>query len=371
MDADQDDITPFWIPLSFFSFLLTLFPPLLPLDSNLVRPPFQLLFFTMTASDKNSSPSSPESAQESHDIISPITAQSSRSPPPDCGPLFDFETSSPQMPIVCSARTIKSVSEALALITTALKDHSTEVNAGARVKLTDVPPALGPLIIAVVEEDRDSFPRKYRKSWNSRDLVLYLKVPTRVHNSVQRWWIRCTSELERNSIITPDEKNEIDGEFGTTLHLPSSPYSQSIKEPDVLIDPFDDLDLPSVVIECGWSESADELEADAEMLLRGSAGQTRVAVLVKFHLSKAHARVYGEASVWELDGLDQLVKRQTETIFPQPTLHQTQALRITRGELWRGALGAMRNPREPLNFSIDILREFATERLEKMGLRPA
>lgn len=118
--------------------------------------------------------------------------------------------------------------------------------------------------------------------------------------------------MERDGLITPDERNEIDGNFGTTVYLPTSPYAQSTKEPDVLVWPEDGLDMPSIVIECGWSEPAAELETDAEISLRGSAGQTKVAIFVKFRLDKANRTVYGEASVWELDSTDKLVRRQTE-----------------------------------------------------------
>lgn len=51
--------------------------------------------------------------------------------------------------------------------------------------------------------------------------------------------------------MTPDEKDEIEGDFGTTLHLPSSPYSQNVKKPDILINPLDDPQLPSTVLKCG------------------------------------------------------------------------------------------------------------------------
>jgi hypothetical protein len=108
------------------------------------------------------------------------------------------------------------------------------------------------------------------------------------------------------------ERDLIDGEAGTRIMLPSSPFSKSIKEPDVLIDPGDGHNLPSVVIEAGWSEDMSGLEADIELLLRGSGGLTKVAILVKLYLREATRQVSGEASVWTLNAFEQPVRRQTE-----------------------------------------------------------
>jgi hypothetical protein len=137
-------------------------------------------------------------------------------------------------------------------------------------------------------------------------------MPTPLHNSVQRWLTTCASEWERNGIVTPDERDKIDGEYGTTIKLHCSPFAQSLKEPDILIDPFDGQHVPSVVVEAGWSESSTGLEANAELLIKSSGGLIRVAVLVEWRLSKEHQKVSGEASVWVLNGSDQLLRRQIE-----------------------------------------------------------
>lgn len=55
----------------------------------------------------------------------------------------------------------------------------------------------------------------------------------------------------------------------------------SVKEPDAFITP-NNLYWPAVVVESGWSESRAHLEQDADLWLRGSQGQVRGAIIIKW-----------------------------------------------------------------------------------------
>lgn len=59
-----------------------------------------------------------------------------------------------------------------------------------------------------------------------------------------------------------------------------------MKVPDTYLLVIGD-DFPAVVCETGWSESMENLRADAELWLVGSGGQTRVVVVVAFQESYA------------------------------------------------------------------------------------
>ncbi|KAJ5550593.1 hypothetical protein N7535_001464 [Penicillium sp. DV-2018c] len=310
----------------------------------------------------NSSSSESGACSQAPNILSPIDSVSTFSPPssdssPNSEPLAKSFSTSPY----------KSESEALAFVIRTLEAWNPEVEKAAEYYFTDVPPAWGPSIFAYLDEE--GFP--LRKSWNSQDHVLRLKIPTQIHNSIQRWFTRCASEWERSGLITPDERDMIDGEFGTTLSFPHSPFVQSRKEPDILVDPDDGQGFPSVVFEAGWSESWNGLEADCELLLRGSGGLTKAAILVNWTLNRQHRTVSGEASVWTLNDSDQPQRRQIEVIFPSPNFPEAQGLSIIRGELWRGSLDPMRNPQEVLRLDIDMLRQEALRALARMGLGPA
>jgi hypothetical protein len=140
--ADQDNIT---LPLPnsnellrsffsflFFSFFLLSLESLLsfttaPRFSTLSCTRFQLSIFTMTACEQNSSSSSSSESAESQKLTirSPIMSESTLLSPAHWRALSDLEaTSVPQPPITCSARTTKSLPEAVALISETLQVHS-------------------------------------------------------------------------------------------------------------------------------------------------------------------------------------------------------------------------------------------------------
>lgn len=111
----------------------------------------------MTASDK-SSLSSSELEPSQNNTISPAIYKPYFSPNPTFRTPWNFETGhTPQAPVICSASTLKSLSQALAFITATLEDHSEELDEGVRVKFTDVSSVLGPQIIAALVEDEDCF----------------------------------------------------------------------------------------------------------------------------------------------------------------------------------------------------------------------
>ncbi|KAJ5543427.1 hypothetical protein N7461_009430 [Penicillium sp. DV-2018c] len=152
--------------------------------------------------------------------------------------------------------------------------------------------------------------------------------------------------------------------------MPASQYQQSTKIPDVAVTPDDGQSLPSFVIEVGWTESMTALRADMELLLRGGEGQIKRGLIIKWYLQSRTGTVRGTGCLWALGADERLTKQQEETIFPR---HQNgpQMLSLTRGQLWRGSLDAMRNPNEVVNLDLDLLRVQASKALAKMGLAPA
>ncbi|CAG8345921.1 unnamed protein product [Penicillium nalgiovense] len=89
-----------------------------------------------------------------------------------------------------SAVSCKSESDILDLVVRTLEDCDSNVDKVARYYFTDIPAAWGPSISAYLDDEE----LLSRKSCNSRDCVLCLKVPTLLHNSVQRWFTKCCSD---------------------------------------------------------------------------------------------------------------------------------------------------------------------------------
>ncbi|KAJ5558025.1 hypothetical protein N7535_009516 [Penicillium sp. DV-2018c] len=283
---------------------------------------------TLFDASSSESGSQAVTASTSPTTISPITTDSPFSP-------LSCDSNQSLAPFArsLSLASCKSKEEILALIIEIAQKREPSV-----INFSNIPAPWGPAIFASLEEE-DDIPR-CRKTWNSREQVLSLKVPTPIHNCIQRWWAGCVRDWEHSGQITRAESDLVDATAGTTITLPHSPFAASRKEPDLLIQPDGEF-LPSVVIEAGWSEPSDALEADYRF--RG-------------------------ATVWQLDEYDQPVKRQTEVIFPDSA---PRGILFTRGELSREALDATRDPGEVLRLDIGLLRQHALFALGHMGLQPA
>lgn len=94
------------------------------------------------------------------------------------------------------------------------------------------------------------------------------------------------------------------------------PYSGSRKEPDCYILP-ENLPLPRLVIETGWSESHSRLrDDDMNTWLVGGNGHVQAVILINWSKNTETNRVTGIAEIYELDTDGMPVMRQSEvTIY--------------------------------------------------------
>lgn len=158
---------------------------------------------------------------------------------------------------------------------------------------------------------------------------------------------------------------------GTTLEFPRPLYSNSLKEPDVTIFP-DRYDLrPANAFEVGWSEAADGLDADAELLLRGSSGAIRVVVTIKWHVNSRNRTVRGTLSAWRLDLYETPYRTQHEVIFPAPQSPRPQYLELSLEDIFSSAVPPGSNPLHTLRLDISLLRHKAAFSFTAMNLSPA
>lgn len=74
-------------------------------------------------------------------------------------------------------------------------------------------------------------------------------------------------------------------------------YTSSRKEPDAHIIPLS-LDMPTVVVESGWSESRAQLHRDRDLWLIG--GRVNVVIVIKW-VENSSNEVAGDIAVFDLD----------------------------------------------------------------------
>ena len=82
---------------------------------------------------------------------------------------------------------------------------------------------------------------------------------------------------------------------------------------------------PSIVFECGWSESFPRLRKDKDLWIRGCGGHVELVILIKFN-KLAGGRVSGIVEVWARDAAanDRLI--QTEVIANLPAYSRKRQL---------------------------------------------
>ena len=91
------------------------------------------------------------------------------------------------------------------------------------------------------------------------------------------------------------------------------PYISSSKQPDQAIIPQNE-DIPTVVVEAGWTESVPKLHQDISLWLKGGAGFVQVVLLIKW-TKITGKRVKAFIEVYNLDPTGNKRLLQTEVII--------------------------------------------------------
>jgi hypothetical protein len=159
-------------------------------------------------------------------------------------------------------------------------------------------------------------------------------MPTELHDCHQGWYQNAADNWRNSGLLTGDEKRHLKTRVGTSkfcsLWCPCvfftnftaidsfyGPYSGSRKEPDFMIR-ADNLRLPKVVMESGWSESWTRLMDDMNTWLVGGNGDVKVLILLKWNIIGTPDRVRGFVEVYSLDSSGMPRLRQTEVLFKTP-----------------------------------------------------
>ncbi|KAK2807283.1 hypothetical protein FQN50_005436 [Emmonsiellopsis sp. PD_5] len=242
-------------------------------------------------------------------------------------------------------------------------DHSVDL------EFPNIPPDEGHLLARSFCEDPDIERAHPRISFNSQTLLLTARIkPIDVHDCGQEWLEKELRDMLQEGFITSAERNELKIRVGTTFDAFVSPYASSSKEPDVCIRP-DNLTLPTIAVESGWSDARPRFLADKDLWLVG--GPTVEAVFLVQWAKVAGGHIKGYIELYARTASRDTVLVQTEPIFPVPSTDQNQSIPITRGQVFGPSLPAGRNPGDIYHLSIANLRAEAEGSIRAMGFTPA
>ncbi|KAE8325621.1 hypothetical protein BDV39DRAFT_194234 [Aspergillus sergii] len=283
-------------------------------------------------------------------------------------PLFNFEwpLDSPELALPSSTRKRRSNSftEAPQRSTEAIFNEIIHkiltIRKFTELVYESIPPEQGSLICRTFLESGVFEASNARANFNARTGTLSIRVWLTELHGVQFRWVTYTSGVwARKGLMNKAELYLFDVGAGTTHNSFTGKYTHSSKDPDLFLRAATNR-LPSIVFECGWSESWPRLHADKDLWMYGS---TTVKMVILLKWSKcAGNRCKGGLVMCE------------KPIFPEPIPAPdpgTDVIQFTKLDLFGQHMVAGRDPNTVLALDLSDLRDFARERMQLMGLTPA
>ncbi|KAB8276087.1 hypothetical protein BDV30DRAFT_246761 [Aspergillus minisclerotigenes] len=217
-----------------------------------------------------------------------------------------------------------------------------------------IPPEQGSLICRTFLESGIFEASNARANFNARTGTLWIRVRLTELHGVQFRWVGYTSGVwVRKGLMNEAESDIFDIGAGTTHNSFTGKYTHSSKDPDLFLCPATD-DLPSIVVESGFSESWPRLHADKDLWMYGS---TTVNVVILLKWSKCVRN-----------------RCKGKPIFPRPVPApdaDTDVVQFTKLDLFGKHMVAGQNPMTVLSLGLSELRDHARHRMSLMGLTPA
>ncbi|KAL1885381.1 hypothetical protein Plec18167_000874 [Paecilomyces lecythidis] len=225
----------------------------------------------------------------------------------------------------------------------------------------------------IQELERTNEGRSLRLSYNSRlqELKLVL-MSSPIHDSHQPWLNHRIIHWMLEGLLLPQQaEDDLRVLSGTRFSSFEAPYASSHKEPDQCIRPKG-LDLPTLVVESGWSESRSVLHNDRDLWLIGGSRVVQAVMVLKWSKTE-HGRVEGDVELFDLDASGSVRSLQKEIIFPRPPpmIAAMQSVNITRSQLFGPTLPDGQDPGTIFPLSVDSLRVIAEDFIRDEGFVPA
>ncbi|PUU78638.1 hypothetical protein B9Z19DRAFT_1126390 [Tuber borchii] len=221
--------------------------------------------------------------------------------------------------------------------------------------------------------------RSFRIHWFAGERYLKVVIPSDLHEGAGVWVIDEISEgLARGGIPqawvrkisvggSPQYKNFIGA------------YKQYSKEGDLTIVPHlppdwtEEAKYPSVILECGWTESAEHLKQDATLWQKGTGGNVRVVIQVKFYKRQggrigARAWISRTKPPRDPSKTPKISIETYEVLPPPPVAAASPAIKFE--EFFAGCCPPGIDPDEHVILNLDNLRAISRRRIRRRGNIP-
>ncbi|KAG0123173.1 hypothetical protein HOY82DRAFT_251356 [Tuber indicum] len=201
-------------------------------------------------------------------------------------------------------------------------------------------------------------------------------MPSALHECPGQWIIDEIADALVRRIIPPVWIRKIGICASPEYKSFTGEYKQCTKEADLTIIPrlspdwYKEAQYPSVVLESGWTEPAQQLDHDASLWLAGSGGQVRVVVQVKFYRQQDRigARMWIKRA---RPTYNNSFKTSTETYeILLPAVDPVENPSITFEEFFAGGCPLRLDPKGSVILNLENLRILARMRIINRGNVP-
>ncbi|CRG83137.1 hypothetical protein PISL3812_00485 [Talaromyces islandicus] len=172
-------------------------------------------------------------------------------------------------------------------------------------------------------------------------------------------WLSADDQLELLTLGSPD------------TYSFEPPYQSSHKEPDLVVEPLG-AKYPTIVFECGWSETSKKLIEDMRIWILGGNPEVQLVFIAKFSRLTG-SRIEGYVELYGRDENCQPTLLTRKDIFPasQSDIDSEPKIRITRGQLWGSYLPKGQNGSDHFDLPVNVFRHYARECISQLGCEPA
>ncbi|RPB04943.1 hypothetical protein L873DRAFT_1186548 [Choiromyces venosus 120613-1] len=214
--------------------------------------------------------------------------------------------------------------------------------------------------------------RSFRIHWFAPDKILKVVMPSQLHECVAAWLFEMITAARGQGLIPQAWDETIDIKPSPTYNNFIGEYAGSVKEADLTFIPrvgperAQKAAFPSVVLESGWSESAEQLQRDARLWQVGSGREVRVVLHAKFYQPNQQNQVRLVLSI----NRARPGGHPTPAILPVP-VDPPPNPSISLDEFYAGDCPPTMDPATHVPLDLARLRVRAAQEIEERGNIPA
>ncbi|KAE8150610.1 hypothetical protein BDV25DRAFT_172033 [Aspergillus avenaceus] len=268
--------------------------------------------------------------------------------------------------VLGSRNTNKPPSQTAQSLFYALKGEIIDTNGPFFIEKEGIPPEIGYLVTRSLSENNEVEGKGVRISYNPINQTLCIKMPSHSHDVILAWGSNELVRAGMTGFFTTPELDEVSLFSACRFDNFPIPWQSVYKEPDMVFV-YGPRDLPTVLVEVGYSQSWPRLLQDKDVWFQ-AAPTVNVVVLVKWNRC-TNSRVAGYL---------ELFRRGVPTpthidIFPTPTPPAPQTLTFRRDDFYPPGttLPAGRSPNDLWQWDINNLRMRTTRAMSADGTVPA